>query len=302
MGPSRSVRLVPSRDLCGTTPEEFAVLVERLAPLVVERRRRLADRPGRRRAPGAGRRPFPLWLRLLVALTHLRQGTSVRSTGQICGVHERSVRRYRDEIEELLSDHGFCPPGARQPIRTLEDLAVYLRELSAGMVLVDGTEVRRWSPYPWEEQRAAWSGKSRDHVVKATVVADRGRRPVWVEANPSGEGRTNDIAMLRAQGGLLTALQAGVAAGTVVIADRGYPTLTRDLGADGAITPVYANKHHPNIPPTDWDFNRKLSSERMPVEHAIGRMKWWRALTYWRRPVPAFARTIRAVAVLATLT
>ena len=168
--------------------------------------------------------------------------------------------------------------------------------------MVDGTEVRRWSPYPWEEQRAAWSGKSKDHVVKATVVADGGRRPVWVEANPSGEGRTNDMAMLRAQPGLLSALQAGVAAGTVVKADRGYPTLSRDLGQDGAITPIYANKHHPTLAPADRDFNRKLSAERMPVEHAIGRMKWWRALTYWRRPVPAFARTIRAVAVLATLT
>lgn len=302
MSPSRSVRLVPSRDLCGTTPEEFAVLLERLAPLVEERRRRLADRPGRRRAPGAGRPPFALWLRLLVALTLLRQGTSVRATAQICGVHERSVRRYRDEIEELLSDHGFCPPGGRPPIRTLEDLAAYLRELSTGTVLVDGTEIRRWSPSVWEAQKAAWSGKTKDHVVKATVVADAGRRPVWVEANPSGEGRTGDIAMLRAQQGLMGALQAGVAAGTLVLADRGYPTLRRDLGEDGAITPIYANKHHPDLPQADRIFNRALSSTRMPVEHAIGRMKWWRALTYWRRPVAAFTRTIRAIGILTTLT
>jgi hypothetical protein len=241
-----------------------------------------------------------LWLRLLVALTHLRQGSSVRATAQIFGIHERSVRRYRDEIEELLSDYGFSPPGTGRPIRSLEDLAAYLAVLP--VVLVDGTEVRRWSPYPWEAQKAAWSGKSHDHVVKATVVADAGRRPIWVEANPSGEGRTGDIAMLRAQQGLLAALQAGVAAGTVVVADRGYPTLTRDLGEDGAITPVYANKHHPNLPPADRHFNRALSSRRMPVEHATGRMKWWRALTYWRRPVPAFARTIRAIGILTTLT
>ncbi len=29
-------------------------------------------------------------------------------------------------------------------------------------------------------------------------------------------------------------------------------------------------------------INRDLSSIRMPVEHAIGRMKWWRAFRYWR--------------------
>jgi hypothetical protein len=273
----------------------------RLAPLAEERRRRLADRAGRVRAPGAGWRPFPFWLRLLVALTHLRQGSSVRATGQVFGVHERSVRRYRDEVEELLAAHGFQPPGAGRPIRTLEDLTEYVSGLGEGTVLVDGAEVRRWSPYPWEEQKAAWSGKSKDHVVKATVVADRGRRPLWVEANPSGEGRTNDIAMLRAQRGLLGALQVGVAAGVVVIADRGYPTLTRDLGAAGVITPIYANRYRP-VADTDRVFNRALSSLRMPVEHATGRMKWWRGLQYWRRPVPAFAHTVKAIGILATLT
>jgi len=278
------------------------VLLERLAPLVEARRRLRAERPGRLRAAGAGRPPFPLWLRLLVALTLLRQGTSTRATAQICGVHERSVRRYRDEIEGLLCDYGFHPPGARQPIRSLEDLACYLAGLPDGTLLVDGTEIRRWSPYPWEAQQAAWSGKTKDHVVKATVLSDRGRRPIWVEANPSGEGRTGDIAMLRAQEGLLEAIRTGVAAGTVVLADRGYPTLSGDLGEQGAITPVYANKHHPALPAADQEFNRWLSSERMPVEHAIGRMKWWRTLSYWRRPISAFARTVRAVGILTTLT
>jgi hypothetical protein len=242
-----------------------------------------------------------LWLRLLVALTHLRQGTSVRGTAGIFGIHERSVRRYRDEIEELLVAHGFQPPGADRPIRSLEDLGDYVSRLGDGTVMVDGTEVRRWSPYPWEDQKAAWSGKSKTHVVKATVVSDASRRPLWVEANPSGEGRTNDIAMLRAQSGLMMVLAAAVAAGTVVLADRGYPTLWKDLGNEGVITPVYANKHHP-ISGIDHMFNRALSSMRMPVEHAIGRLKWWKALHYWRRPAAAFDRTTKAIGILAGLT
>ncbi len=28
-------------------------------------------------------------------------------------------------------------------------------------------------------------------------------------------------------------------------------------------------------------YNRVLSLMRMPVEHAIGRLKWWRAMTQW---------------------
>ncbi len=301
MGVSRRVRLGPSRDLCGTTPEQFGDLLIRLAPLAAERKRVLADRPDRKRAPGAGRAPFPLWLRLLVALTHLRQGLTVRGTAEIFAIHERSVRRYRDEIEQLLVSHGFQPPGAAQPIRSLEELGAYVAQLPDATVMVDGTEVRRSSPYPWQEQKAAWSGKSKTHVVKATVIADGSRRPLWVEANPSGEGRTNDIAMLRAQGALMMMLAAAVAAGTVILADRGYPTLSRDLGDQGVITPAYKNRYH-DITDTDRMFNRALSSLRMPVEHAIGRMKWWRALHYWRRPAAAFDRTSKAIGVLATLT
>lgn len=295
------VGLTPSRDLCGTTPDQFGDLFFRLTPLAEERQRRLADRPGRKRAPGAGRRPFPFWLRLLVALTHLRQGTTTRATGAIFGIHERSVRRYRDEISELLVDHGFQPPGAARPIRTLEDLASYVDDVAEGVVIVDATEVPRFSPYPWEEQQKAYSKKSHTHVVKTTVVADKSRRPLWVEANPSGEGRTFDVTMLRSQTALLACLGVLAASGVMVIADKGFRGLGKDLGADAVVLP----KRKPDgkdYPPEDWEHNRILSGRRMPVEHAIGRMKWWRALHYWRRPVDTFNQTSKAIGVLASIT
>jgi hypothetical protein len=287
--------------MCGTTEEQFAELMVVLAPSVEQRKRRLADRPDRKRAPGAGQKPAPWWLRLLVALTHLRQGTSVRATAAIFGIHERSVRRYRDEVEEVLVGFGFRPPGAAKPIRSLEDLAVYVADLEKPTVILDGTDVRRWSPYPWKDQQAAWSAKTGDHVVKATVVADSTRRPIWVEANPSGEGRTNDIAMLRAQQALLTTLGVMVAAGATVLVDRGYQTLWRDLGRQRTVIPAIKNRHH-DLSDVDRRRNRQLSSIRMPVEHACGRMKWWRALSYWRRPIDAFDRTIKAIGALAAIT
>lgn len=295
------VGLVPSRGLCGTTEEQFGDLLVRLAPLSVERQRRLSERPDRKRAPGAGRPPFPFWLRLLVALTHLRQGTSVRATAAIFGIHERSVRRYRDEVEELLVAHGFQPPGALRPIRTLEELAVYVGELADGVILVDATEVPRSTPYPWEEQKKAYSGKSKTHVVKTTVVSDQTRRPLWVEANPNGEGRTFDLTMLRSQTALLALLVTLAASGVLVIADKGFRGLWKDLGTDGVLLP----KRKPSgqaYSQEQWEHNRMVSSQRMPVEHAIGRMKWWRTLHYWRRKPDRFDQTSKAVGVLATLT
>jgi hypothetical protein len=291
------VVLSPSRALCGTTPQQFADLLTRLAPLALRSKRRREQREGRQRAPGAGQKGAALWLRLLVALTHLRQGSSCRATAEMFGVHERSVRNWRDEIEALLGEHGFDPPGATRPIRTLEDLRAHLDAVPGEAAMVDGTHVPCSMPVDFDAQRAAYSGKDRDHVVKATVVADAQRRPLWFEANPSGEGRTHDVTMLRAQVGLLAVLAATTA---TVLADKAYVGLRHDLGPDRALTP-WVRPRGGVLSVEDRDANHLLSSLRMPVEHAIGRMKWWRALRYWRRPADRFHRGGKAVAVLASM-
>jgi len=255
------------------------------------------ERAGRQRAPGAGRKPRPFAQRLLVVLTHLRQGTSTRATAAMFGIHERSVRNWRDEIEELLGDHGFRPPGARRAIRTLEDLQAHLDATPGEACMVDGTHVPTKMPVDFDAQRAMYSGKDRDHVVKATVVADAGRRPLWFEANPSNEGRTHDITMLRAQLGLLAVLGATTA---TVLGDKAYIGLKHDIDPDGVLTP-WVKPRRGVLSVEDRDANHLLSSMRMPVEHAIGRMKWWRALRYWRRPANRFDRGGKAIAVLASM-
>lgn len=287
--------LEPSRELCGTTPLQFADLIERLAPLVDAEYQARGQRPDRQRALGGGDKPAPFWFRLLVALTHLRQGTTVRATGRIFNVHERSVRRYRDEVCRLLAAHGCQPPGAPRPIRNLEDLAGYLE--AQAHVMVDGTEVPRSMPIDWDAQRAAWSGKSKDHVVKGTVIADASRRPAWFEANPSGEGRTHDVTMLRAQLGVFAVLTT---IGATVLVDKAYQGLHRELG-ERVVVPRLTRRGQPK---TDEQrrHEQRLSGQRMPVEHAIGRMKWWRELRYWRRPTDRFDTVGKAIATLASIT
>ena len=153
---------------------------------------------------------------LLVALTHLRQGTSVRASARIFGIHQRSVRRYRDEICRLLAAHVN-----RRGLR------------GRSAVMVDGTEVPRSMPIDRNAQRAAWSGKTKDRVVKGPVVADASRGPVWFEANPSGEGRTHDVTILRTQVGLFAALTLVRAN---VLVDKAYQGLWRELG-DRVVVP-----------------------------------------------------------------
>lgn len=295
---SRVAVLGPSRDLCGTTPEQFADLLGRLAPLVDAEYLARGQRPGRQRRLGGGDNPNPFWFRLLVALTYLRQGISLRACAAIFGIDEKSVRNYRDEVVRLLAAHGCQPPGAARPIRTLEDLKGHLDNLPEECCMVDGTHVERSTPVEFDAQRAAWSGKDRDHVAKGTVVAGSHRRPVWFEANPNGEGRTHDLTMLRSQAGLLDVLARTRAH---VLADKAYRGLVHDIDPDRVVTP----EHKPRGGELDTLarlVNRDLSSIRMPVEHAIGRMKWWRAFRYWRNAMARFGPTGKAIATLASIT
>ncbi|MGH9232515.1 MAG: transposase family protein [Acidimicrobiales bacterium] len=290
------MKVVPSRALCGFSPSEFAELLIDLADVAEQDKRAREDWEGRKRAPGAGAKPQPLAVRLLVALTHLRQGSSVRATAAIFGVHERSVRRWRDELERLLIAHGVQPPEGGEPIRTLGDLAAYLGARDPqDYVIVDGTDVPRPRPVSWENQRPAWSGKSKRHAVKGTVVSDAAGNPVWFEANPSGEGRTQDLTMLRS-GALLGVLAL---AGVSVLADLGYQGLGSLL--TGEVYTPRRRRPGRRLDRDDRIYNHAHAQARIRVEHGIARLKQWGALRHHRRPPAALDSTGKAITVLTSL-
>ena len=292
--------LEPSRALCGLHPREFADVFVRLAPLVEEARAQRLARPGRKRAPGAGAKPKAFGARLLVGLAHLRLGTSLRETAAIFGIDEKSVRNYRDELEVLLVGHGVVVAGRPGPVRDLGGLAEHLRAMAEladdRYVVLDGTETRRERPEGWAAQRPAWSSKTHQHVVKATTLVDEDGRPMWFEANPTGEGRTHDIAMLR-NGPLLGVLAL---AGITVLGDLGYQGLGRWTTGD-VYTPRRRRPGHGHLDRDDRLYNHALAQARIRVEHGIGHLKCWGAMRRWRRHPDAYDRTGKAVTALLSI-
>ena len=274
-----------------------------LAPLVDEQRRRREERSGRLRAPGGGRKPKPFSFRLLCALTHLRTGNSLRATAAVFGVDEKSVRNWRDELDQLLDEHGIVPPGGGTPIRSATDLGVWLTQQAEADVLeytvIDATEVACCRPSGgFEAQRPAWSGKSHDHVVKGTTLVDPAGRVVWFEANPTGEGRTHDITMLRSQTGLLDALRA---AKIPVLADSGYQGLATDLAGTNDVWTPYKRSKRNRLSRDEHVFNHSLAVARIRVEHGIGAMKRWGAMRRHQRHPDTFGVTGRSIATIASI-
>ena len=165
-------------------------------------------------------------------------------------------------------------------------------------VMVDATEVPQSMPIDWAAQRAAWSGKTKDHVVKATVLADASRRPIWFEANPTGEGRTHDATVLRSQLGLLAVLSVIDAN---VLVHKAYRGMWHELG-ERVVVPQLTPKGTTKTA-AQPEREHELSRQRMPVEHAVGRMKSGaRAALLATFPPDHLDLTGKAIAVLASIT
>jgi hypothetical protein len=70
--------------------------------------------------------------------------------------------------------------------------------------------------------------------------------------------------------------------GANVLVDEAYQGLWRWLG-DHVIVPRLTKRAATKTSEQKLREHR-FSGQRMPVEHGIGRMKWWRELHYWRLP------------------
>ena len=144
------------------------------------------------------------------------------------GIDEKSVRNWRDELEALLVAHGVAVAGRSAPVRTLGDLAEYLQQRGDDdYVIIDGTDIPVPAPVPGSRS-ARLVGQVPRSCGQGTVVADADGNPIWFEANPNGEGRTQDITMLR-NGALLGVLALSA---VTILADLGYQGLGGDVAGD----------------------------------------------------------------------
>jgi hypothetical protein len=276
------LREVPAacRALTGMRSEEFDALANDLVPLVAdgvaaERDRRRGRRP--RRAAGGGH-PFTrsfraqllltvVWLRVyptspvLGFLFGISHPTVLRTIGRVLPILERAGR---DTMR--LAGHGA--PGRRSR-RRLPELLAAIPEL---VVIVDTFEQRVQRPRDRDEADRYYSGKKKQHTLKAQVATDRVTGKV-VDVPESVCGPTNDLALLKASG-LLDRLGPDVGA----LGDLAYVGMAPLHPTGLGFTPRRKPRQQPR-PPEDVVYNTAFAAERISVEHTIGRLRRYQALT-----------------------
>jgi DDE superfamily endonuclease/Helix-turn-helix of DDE superfamily endonuclease len=260
------------RAMTGLTVDAFdRLLPPLLAAFHADRRRRL-DRPQRRRAQGGGDH-FDLSVadQFLLAVVWLRHYPTQECLGYLFGVSDstalRAVRRCLPVLERTGRDTMRLPDPGKGKRR---DLPALLKETPQLAVIVDTFEQR--TQRPRRHQRAYYSGKKKAHTLKSQVAVDEDGHVVDVGA--SRPGRWADLKVLRRSGLVGKLLRSRVGA----LGDLGY------VGLDGVhpklrgATPRRKPRGQER-PPEDRRYNRAFARRRIRVEHAIGRLRRYQALS-----------------------
>ena len=258
--------------MTGLSLAEFRALEIDFAPRFEQAEAARLTRPGRRRAIGAGH-PFELPRRdhLLMTIVWLRRYPINAVLGYLFGIEEttalRTVRRVLPVLEAAGLDTMRLPdPGKwRRP-----GLAELTAEIPALTVIIDTFEQAVQRPQDREEADTYYSGKKKRHTVK-TQVAIRADTGQVVDLPPSRRGPTADLTLLKA-----SRLLERLPDDAMPIGDLAYIGIDA-LHPRGA-TPRRKPRGKPR-PPEDIAFNTAFARRRVPVEHTIGRLRTYQALT-----------------------
>jgi DDE superfamily endonuclease/Helix-turn-helix of DDE superfamily endonuclease len=284
----------------GISRNHLDQLVTELAtPFAAAREAHLYHRRGgrdRHRWPGAGH-PETLCLRdrLLATLAWLRLALPHEAIAVLYGVDRSTISHAIRQIRPLLANRGYATPtGVR--LHTLADVCAYAA--AEGLtVRLDGTEIQVRRPKANRPGRRAFvSGKRKQNTIKATIASDAAGRTLW--AGAIRPGRQHDQTAVRTEGidDLLDAFPEAK-----FLVDAGYRGLAKDHPTQVSAPPLKPRK---NATPEDqaaYEQARKAqSSQRIPAEHAIAEIKWWRTLQRFTGRRDTLPETIQAIAALAS--
>ena len=185
-----------------------------------------------------------------------------------------------------LPGHG---ERGRRSRRQLPELLAAIPDLA---VIVDTFEQRVQRPRDRDEADRHYSGKKKQHTLKVQVATERETGKV-VDVPDSVCGPTNDLALLKASG-LLDRLAPDVGA----LGDLAYVGMAPLHPTGLGFTPRRKPREKPR-PPEDLVYNTAFAAARIGVEHPIGRLRRYQALTHLdRHRRQHHAARVRAVAGL----
>ena len=277
------------RNLTGITLALFDQLLPSLRHAFADRRRQRLQRPNRQRAFGGGD-DFDLDVddQFLLTIFWLRHYPTQEVLGYLFDVSDSTAKRAIDRCLPLLEAAGQDSMRMPDPGRgRRKNLSTLLKDTPDVAVLIDTFEqpVQR----PRRQQKRFYSGKKKRHTLKSQVAVDEENGRI-VDVAPSVPGPTADLQLLRGSR-LFLRLPQGVGG----IGDLAYVGIA-ELHPEGlGVTPRRKPRGRKRSL-GDRRYNRALARRRIRVEHGIGRLRRFQALSqtdrHFRRGHTARVRAV----------
>ena len=277
------------RNLTGITLALFDQLLPSLRHAFADRRRQRLQRPNRQRAFGGGD-DFDLDVddQFLLTIFWLRHYPTQEVLGYLFDVSDSTAKRAIDRCLPLLEAAGQDSMRMPDPGRgRRKNLSTLLKDTPDVAVLIDTFEqpVQR----PRRRQKRFYSGKKKRHTLKSQVAVDEENGRI-VDVAPSVPGPTADLQLLRGSR-LFLRLPQGVGG----IGDLAYVGIAA-LPPEGlGVTPRRKPRGRKRSL-GDRRYNRALARRRIRVEHGIGRLRRFQALSqtdrHFRRGHTARVRAV----------
>jgi hypothetical protein len=236
------------------------------------------NRPDRQRAVGGGH-PFALepHNQILLTVIWLRLYPSHEVLAYLFGVSDTAVSHAIGRVLPLLEASGQdtmrMPDPGRKRRCTLDALLAATPDL---VVVIDTFE----QPVQRHQDRSVAdtysSGKKKRHTMKSQVAVNEETGQI-VDVPESVLGPAADIKVLE-ESGLLERLPPGVGA----IGDLAYVGIDK-LHPSGLGAAPRKKPRGKDRPPEDVCYNRAFAKRRIVVEHTIGRMRRYQAITQMDR-------------------
>jgi hypothetical protein len=279
------------RAATGLTSKEFDDYSTPLAIKLAEQGRKALERSDRQRAIGGGRnQDLDGRDQLLLTMVWLRLYPTYEVLGYLFGISDSSAYRVVKRCLPLLEEAG------RQEIQRSQAHAARKRgynlegifeQIPGIAVIVDAFEQAIERPSNRQEADNYYSGKKKRHTLKSQVTVDAYTGEV-LDVAPSESGRGQDKGCFNRSGTV-----ERLPEDTAYMADLGYPGLEKDLSL--AAIPRKKPREKPR-PAEDKAYNTMFAGKRVVVEHSIGRIRIYQALTIRDRH-HRWLHTARVVAV-----
>jgi len=265
---SRTPRLF--RTFTGFTCEEFDRIYAQLEKKYPKHEQKRLRKKNRKRAIGAGRKfKLPLKERMLMLLFYYRLYTNLALAGFLFDLNLSNVSRNITMMEPLIKTCIPIPEKITkqtQRIHDMDELLTLYPELKA---FIDATEQEIPRPKNKRRRKNYYSGKKKKHTVKTQIMVNK--KGLILHKTKHRNGKIHDYELFKKTGPppVPPDIEIGV--------DKGYQGIEKDYPHLKVKIPVKKKKNQ-ELSKQDKRRNKKLSKERVIVEHTISRMKKFRIM------------------------